>query len=210
MKLYTRFSTTALVLIMFATVMITAKPLAYAQQPVSPAASKPVNKRNDVSSLQAELRARQLEVARLSEERRELEARLIQQGADLDRGTEERGELDKKLAATQISLQAAENKVNLATQQNGQETAQSVEQQTKIGELSASLRERDQKITEEEELLEHDRDIRNLMGARHLYISRRSTMWRRTETHRSPSGMFFIPKESLWSSTLTPSISSRE
>jgi hypothetical protein len=42
MKLYTRFSTTALVLIMFATVIITAKPLAYAQQPVSTAASKPV------------------------------------------------------------------------------------------------------------------------------------------------------------------------
>jgi hypothetical protein len=156
-----------------------------------------VNKRNDTSSLQAELRARQLEVARLSEEKTELEAKLSQQNADLDRGKEEWAELDKQLAATQISLQAAENKLNLATQQTGQETAQFVEQQTKIGELNASLRERDQKITEEEQLLEHDRDIRNLMGARDLYIAEIYDVAKNGDTQKPFGRVFYTKGKSL-------------
>jgi hypothetical protein len=167
------------------------------QTSVLPTPTGSVNKRNDASSLQAELRARQLEVARLSEERTELEAKLKQQGADLDRDTEERAELDKKLAATQISLQAAENKVNLATQQTGQETAQFVEQQTKIGELSASLRERDQKITVEEQLLEHDRDIRNLMGARDLYIAEIYDVAKNGDTQKPFGRVFYTRGKSL-------------
>jgi hypothetical protein len=167
------------------------------QTSVLPAPTGSVNKRNDASSLQAELRAGQLEVARLVEERRELEARLNQQDADLDRGTEERGELDKKLAATQISLQAAENKLNLATQQTGQGTAQFVEQQTKIGELSASLRARDQKITEEEQLLEHDRDIRNLMGARDLYIAEIYDVAKNGDTQKPFGRVFYTKGKSL-------------
>ena len=46
-----------------------------------------------------------------------------------------------------------------------------MEQQTHISELRDSLRERDQKVAQDEQLLEHDRDIRNPMGARDLYIA---------------------------------------
>jgi len=156
-----------------------------------------VNTRDKASALQAELRAVQLEAARLREQKEQLEARLSQQGADLDRGAEERAELDKKLVATQTSLQTLENKLDLATQQNGQETAQFVEQQTHISELSASLRERDQKVAQDEQLLEHDRDIRNLMGARDLYIAEIYDVAKNGDTQKPFGRVFYTKGKSL-------------
>jgi hypothetical protein len=152
-----------------------------------------VNTRDNASALEAELRAAQLEAAKLREQKEQLEARLSQQGADLDRGAEERAELDQKLAATQTSLQTLENKLDLATQQNGQETAQFVEQQTHVSELSALLRERDQKVAQDEQLLQHDRDIRNLMGARDLYIAEIYDVAKNGDTQK-PFGRVFYTK----------------
>jgi hypothetical protein len=156
-----------------------------------------VSSRDNASVLEAELRATQLEAAKLREQKEQLEARLSQQGADLDRGAEKRAELDKKLAATQTSLQALENKLDLATQQNGQETAQFVEQQSHISELSASLRERNQKIAQDEQLLEHDRDIRNLMGARDLYIAEIYDVAKNGDTQKPFGRIFYTKGKSL-------------
>jgi hypothetical protein len=156
-----------------------------------------VNKPDNASALEAELRAVQLEAAKLREQKVQLETRLSQQGADLDRGAEERAELDKKLAATQTNLQSLENKLDLATQQNGQETAQFVEQQTHISELSASLRERDQKAAQDEQLLEHDRDIRNLMGARDLYIAEIYDIAKNGDTQKPFGRVFYTKGKSL-------------
>jgi hypothetical protein len=156
-----------------------------------------VSSRDNASVLEAELRATQLAAAKLREQKKQLEARLSQQGADLDRGAEERAELDKKLAATQTSLQALENKLDLATQQGGQETAQFVEQQTHISELSASLHERDQKVAQDEQLLEHDRDIRNLMGARDLYIAEIYDVAKNGDTQKPFGRVFYTKGKSL-------------
>ena len=62
--------------------------------------AEPVKAREDTSQLRAELRKAQSEAAELREQKAQLEQRLNQQGADLDRGAAERTELDKKLAAT--------------------------------------------------------------------------------------------------------------
>jgi hypothetical protein len=139
----------------------------------------------------------QLEAAKLREQKDQLETRLSQQGANLDRGAEERAELDKKLAATQTSLQVLENKLDLATEQNGQETAQFVDQQTHISELSASLRERDQKVAQDEQLLEHDRDIRNLIGARDLYIAEIYDVAKNGDTQKPFGRIFYTKGKSL-------------
>jgi hypothetical protein len=156
-----------------------------------------VNRGDSVSALKAQLRSVQLEAAKLREQKDQLETRLSQQGANLDRGAEERAELDKKLAATQTSLQVLENKLDLATEQNGQETAQFVDQQTHISELSASLRERDQKVAQDEQLLEHDRDIRNLIGARDLYIAEIYDVAKNGDTQKPFGRIFYTKGKSL-------------
>lgn len=171
--------------------------LNHSQSTAVPMPSGSVEKQEDLSTAQVELRAEQLEVTRLREQKAQLEARLSQQGADLDRSTGERAELNRELAAAQTSLQAAENKLNLATQQSGQETAQFVDQQTKISELSASLRDRDQKIAEQEQLLGHDRDIRNLMGARDLYIAEIYDVAKNGNTQKPFGRVFYTKGKSL-------------
>ena len=42
---------------------------------------------------------------------------------------------------------------------------------TKIDDLSRTLEDKDKQIAQEQELLEHDRDIRNVIAARNLYIA---------------------------------------
>jgi hypothetical protein len=159
--------------------------------------TRPANARDNASALQSELRSVQLDAARLREQKAELEQRLSQQGADLKRGTEERAELDQKLAATQASLQALQNKLDLTSNQNVQETAQFVEQQTHITDLSASLRERDQKLIQDEQLLQHDRDIRNLMGARDLYIAEIYDVAKTGDTQKPFGRVFYTKGKSL-------------
>jgi hypothetical protein len=173
------------------------QPTIHPQIRSAPLSTGSVNLGENVSALKAQLRSVQLEAAKLREQKDQLETRLSQQGADLDRGAEERAELDKKLAATQTSLQTLENKLDLATQQNGQETAQFVEQQTHISELSASLRERNQKIAQDEQLLEHDRDIRNLMGARDLYIAEIYDVAKNGDTQKPFGRIFYTKGKSL-------------
>jgi hypothetical protein len=68
--------------------------------------------------------------------------------------------------------------------------------------LSASLRERDQKVIEDEQLLEHDRDIRNLMGARDLYIAEIYGVAKNGDTQR-PFGRVFYTKGKSRSSMRT-------
>jgi hypothetical protein len=156
-----------------------------------------VKTQDNASELQAELRRAQAETAELKEQKAQLEQRLSQQGADLDRGAEERAELDKKLAATQASVQALQSRLDLTTNQNVQETAQFVEQQTHITDLSASLRERDQKLTQDEQLLQHDRDIRNLMGARDLYIAEIFDVAKNGDTQKPFGRVFYTKGKSL-------------
>lgn len=159
--------------------------------------AEPVKAREDTSLVQAEFRMVQSEAAELREQKAQLEQRLNQQGADLDRGAAQRTELDKKLAATEASLQSLESKLDLTAEQNRQETAQFVEQQAHITELSASLRERDQKVTQDEQLLEHDRDIRNLMGARDLYIAEIYDVAKNGDTQKPFGRVFYTKGKSL-------------
>jgi hypothetical protein len=159
--------------------------------------AEPVKAREDTSQLQAEIRKVQSEAAELREQKAQLEQRLNQQGADLDRKAAERTELDQKLAATEATLQSEESKLNLMAEQNSHETAQFVDQQTHITELNASLRERDQRVTQDEQLLGHDRDIRNLIGARDLYIAEIYDVAKNGDTQKPFGRVFYTKGKSL-------------
>jgi hypothetical protein len=151
----------------------------------------------EVDKRQAELRALRSALADLREQKTQLEQRLSQKDTDLNRGTEERAALDKKLAATEASLQTLQGKFDLTAEQSRQETAQFVEQQANINELRASLSEREQKVTQAEQLLEHDRDIRNLIGARDLYIAEIYDIAKNGDTQKPFGRVFYTKGKSL-------------
>jgi hypothetical protein len=77
----------------------------------------------------------------------------------------------QKIEMTQTSLQKAQEELDAMRQESlrGQLVAESLEAQ--IRDLNVQLREREETIGKQEELVAHDRDIRELMGARDLYVA---------------------------------------
>ncbi len=85
---------------------------------------------------------------------------------------------DEELTAAQARLSELQKTVDVATAQRDENARQAAILEAKVNELTALVREREQALdrTESEvakgqELLEHDRDIRELMGARDLYMA---------------------------------------
>jgi hypothetical protein len=83
-----------------------------------------------------------------------------------------------ELAAAQLRLAQLQKTVESETAQHDENARQAASLDAKVGELVALLRQREQTLDRSEseaankqELLDHDRDIRELMGARDLYIA---------------------------------------
>ncbi|MGB2889144.1 MAG: hypothetical protein WBC04_15725, partial [Candidatus Acidiferrales bacterium] len=96
----------------------------------------------------------------------------IQSGeAEKQQVAAERGNLVQKLDAAQASLQKMQTEFDSLRQERAQDQTRSAGLETRINDLSAQLRDREQAMGKQQELLAHDRDIRDLMGARDLYIA---------------------------------------
>ena len=65
---------------------------------------------------------------------------------------------------------------------------------TKIDDLSRTLEDKDKQIAQEQELLEHDRDIRNVIAARNLYIAEIYDVGATGDTEK-PFGRVFYTKD---------------
>lgn len=85
---------------------------------------------------------------------------------------------DQELLAAQAKLAELQRTVDVATAQRDESARQAAVLETKVNELTTLVKEREQALdrTESEvakgqELLAHDRDIRDLMGARELYMA---------------------------------------
>jgi anti-sigma-K factor RskA len=85
---------------------------------------------------------------------------------------------DEALAAAQRKLSELQKTVEAATAQRNDNARQAAALEAKVNELTQMVRDREQaldqkdaEVTKGQELLEHDRDIRELMGARQLYMA---------------------------------------
>ena len=67
--------------------------------------------------------------------------------------------------------QALQQKLDSLAQQSAQDAARAKTLDAKVNDLNRLLHEREVALDQKDELLAHDRDIRELMGARDLYIA---------------------------------------
>jgi hypothetical protein len=84
---------------------------------------------------------------------------------------QQRANLAQKLDAAQTSSQARQGKLDSLAQQSAQDVARAQASEAKVTELTQLLHEREVALDQRDELLAHDRDIRELMGARDLYVA---------------------------------------
>jgi hypothetical protein len=111
--------------------------------------------------------------------------------------SEERDRLAQQLAAQQVAFQASEKKLSALEQQHSEEVIHSASLEAKVAELSRSARDREGTIDQQQELLAHDRDIRELMGARDLYVAEVYDIGDRGETQKAFGRVFYTKEKSL-------------
>jgi hypothetical protein len=93
-------------------------------------------------------------------------------------GRVEASSREADLVAAQTSLQELQAKANALSQQREEAAKRAESLEAKVSELTQLARDREQaldkqqtEVVKQQELLDHDRDIRELMGARDLYIA---------------------------------------
>jgi hypothetical protein len=89
-----------------------------------------------------------------------------------------KGRRDEELVAAQEKLAEFQKTLETGTAQRDENARQAASLEAKVNELAQLVRAREQALDQKEgevakgqELLEHDRDIRELMGARELYMA---------------------------------------
>jgi hypothetical protein len=149
------------------------------------------------ATLDRQLQANLLEIAKLKEQENSLEGELAARNADLGRNASERAELDRQLSLAQANAQSLQEKLSVIASRKSLDTTQSANLQAKVNELNASLQERDREIAQNEELLEHDHDVRNLIGARDLYIAEIYDVAKTGATQKPFGRVFYTKGKSL-------------
>lgn len=132
--------------------------------------------------------------------------------------TEQEKSLDEEAANTKVRLADLQAKLDALENTRSEESARLATMETKLTDLTAQLRERDEtvaalnrqlqshegtieqqrtKIGEQQELLDDDRDIRELMGARDLYIVEVLDVNQTGATQKSYGRVFYTKGKSL-------------
>lgn len=99
----------------------------------------------------------------------------------------------QSLDAAQSSVQKMQAELDSARQQRDEDQVQAGSLEAQIKDLNAQLRESQQVVDKQGDLLADDRDIRDLMGARDLYIAEVYDVARDGAT-RKPYGRIFYTK----------------
>jgi predicted nucleic acid-binding Zn-ribbon protein len=144
---------------------------------------------------QTEEQSRSLEAMKSAQTN--LERSIREDDAGKQQLVDERTSLAQKLDAAQSSLQKIESELNLAKQQRVRDEAEDASLENQIKDLSGQLQEQRQTVAKQDDLLSHDRDIRELMGARDLYVAEVYDVKRDGSTQKSYGRVFYTKGKSL-------------
>jgi len=149
------------------------------------------------AALRDQIRLDQMEMARLKDTQRQMVDELAKRSSELDRSSQERADLAVRLALAQASAEGLEARLDRMNGQKPQDTAESTSLKVQINDLNTALKDKDKEIAQEQELLQHDRDIRNLIGARNLYIAEIYDVAKTGDTQKPFGRVFYTKDKSL-------------
>ena len=110
---------------------------------------------------------------------------------------QQRTELAEKLDSAEASSQALQGKMNTLSQQSVDDANRLKASEAKVNDLSHLLQQRETDLEQQDQLLAHDRDIRELMGARDLYIAEVYDVAGTGETKKPYGRVFYTRGKSL-------------
>lgn len=109
----------------------------------------------------------------------------------------DRDALSHKLQDSEAALHSLDQKFNEFRAQQDGDAKSSTNLQARIGDLSARLKGAEANVRQQEEFLAADRDVRELMGARNLYIADVYDVNRKGETAKPYGRVFYTAGKSL-------------
>jgi hypothetical protein len=110
---------------------------------------------------------------------------------------QKRIDAEQQFTAAQLSAQALQKKLDSTAEQSSQDAKRAAASDAKVNELTNLLHQRDTTVEQQQELLAHDRDIRELMGARDLYVAEVYDVARTGATQKPYGRVFYTKGKSL-------------
>ena len=147
----------------------------------------------EIASLKQEVLQQSAEMGRMKIAESRIETNLHDGQALEAHFLQERSDWSQKLEAAQVKTQGLQDKLDSLEHRSSQDNLRAAALEAKVTELNRLLHDREATIDQQDELLAHDRDIRDLMGARDLYVAEVYDVERTGET-RKPYGRVFYTK----------------
>jgi myosin heavy subunit len=134
---------------------------------------------------------------RLENTANERNAALAALSADKSALTAERDAVARKLQEAQDSLKATEQRLDALQGEHNRQLLRAASLQARVDDLSSTLKESEESVQRAEKFLASDRDIRDLMGARDLYIADVFDIDREGKTQKAFGRVFYTGGKSL-------------
>lgn len=150
-----------------------------------------------IGELRRQLAQQAVQINDMKVAQQQLEAKLGTDDANQTQVAQQQAELTRKLEASETTSRSLQAKLDSLAQQSTEETARAKASDAKVNELTELLQQRESELQQQDELLAHDRDIRELMGARDLYISEVYDVGDTGETRKPYGRVFYTHGKSL-------------
>jgi hypothetical protein len=111
--------------------------------------------------------------------------------------TEERDRLLQQVSADEETLRTTEERLTALEREHSEYAIHTASLEKSVTNLSRSLQERERETTEQQDLLAKDRDIRDLIGARDLYITEIYDVGADGDTRKAAGRVFYTKGKSL-------------
>lgn len=149
---------------------------------------------HELASLHEQIRSLNLDISKLQEQRTQQDERLAAQSQTLEGSSRSQDELKERLAKAESDRQALTVQLASVEADRSKEIADASALRAQLKEANGALQSRDSDIAQDQDLLKHDRDIRNLITARDLYITDVYDVAKTGKT-RKPFGRIFYTRE---------------
>jgi hypothetical protein len=152
---------------------------------------------DEIGELRAEIARQSAEIAQLKTSREEAATDHNARTAEADAFSRERADLERQLSATQSNLQDLQRRLDASQSQSAANTVEVADFEARVTQLNDELQQREQEVAQERDLLDRDRDIRELMSARDLYIAEVYDVAKNGETEKPFGRVFYTQGKSL-------------
>ena len=150
-----------------------------------------------ISALKREMTRQLSENASLKSLQASQEVALESSTGEKGRLSGERDRLAQELASGQAALQASEDRLRKIEKERSESVIHTASLEAQVADLSRVVTEQQKDLGKENDLLAKDKDIRELMGARDLYVAEVIDVERTGETQKAFGRVFYTKGKSL-------------